>query len=57
MGSSDAEFEGGPLWPAVPPPVRYLIHYVFERKYRSVWRFSPSDTWGKRQVVAFGPKD
>jgi hypothetical protein len=56
MGSSDASYEGEPLWPEVPGPVRYLIHYYFERKYRSVWRFCPSDTWGVRREFAFSPE-
>lgn len=50
MGSGDNSLI---TWPVVPPPVLYLIHYVFEWKHSGAWRFNPSTTWGDKRPLAF----
>mgnify|MGYP003636511221 CR=1 FL=1 len=44
LGTCDAGYEGGCVWPGLPGPVMSLVHYWFERKYKGVWRFSPCST-------------
>ena len=53
MGTADHQY-GGESWPAVPFFVRYLVRYWYERRWRGVWRFNPSDTWGVPRGLAFG---
>jgi len=53
FGTADRTFENED-WPEVPMPVRYLVHYWFERKHRGVWRFSPSTTFGEPRPLTFG---
>ena len=57
MGGTDASYEGGAKWPPVPFFLNYAVHYVLARKYQSVWRFNPSDAWGKRKPLAFMPEE
>jgi hypothetical protein len=57
FGSSDASYEEGFTWPEAPAPIRYVVHYFFERKYQGAWRFSPSTTWGERRPLLFTGKE
>ena len=54
MGSGDNSII---TWPLVPPPVRYLVHYIFEWKYAGAWRFNPSTSWGDKRPLAFTGKN
>ncbi|KAG4424775.1 hypothetical protein IFR04_002123 [Cadophora malorum] len=56
LGTCDAGYEGGCVWPGLPGPVMSLVHYWFERKYKGVWRFSPCSTWGEKRPLAFTEK-
>ncbi|PMD19715.1 hypothetical protein NA56DRAFT_197819 [Hyaloscypha hepaticicola] len=56
LGSSDVNYEGGLDWPEVPGPIKALVYYWFERKYKGAWRFCPSTTWGERRQLLFTGK-
>jgi hypothetical protein len=54
FGTADRSFEGGMHdFPSVPFIVPYVIHYLFGRRYRGVWRFNPSTAWRDPQEMAF----
>lgn len=52
FGSSNTG-EEGLLWPFAPWFMRCLVHWWYERRYRDVWVFDPSDTWWRAPRLAF----
>ncbi|KAK2782264.1 hypothetical protein FQN52_000997 [Onygenales sp. PD_12] len=57
FGCVDVSFEDGVNadWPPVPFFIPYAVSFVFYRKLQGVWRFLPSDFYGRRRDLAFGP--
>jgi len=54
LGSIDRTFEGGKHnFPPFPFFVPYLVQYVFARKHRGSWRFSPCTMFGQPKELPF----
>lgn len=54
LGAIDRTFEGGKHnFPPFPFFVPYLVNYVFARRYRGSWRFSPCTMFGQPRELAF----
>jgi hypothetical protein len=54
FGTADRTYEGGMHdFPSVPFFVPYVIHHIFGRKYRGVWRYNPSTAWRDPKPLAF----
>ncbi|KAH8807607.1 hypothetical protein F5884DRAFT_731479 [Xylogone sp. PMI_703] len=53
FGTHDNSIPGAGDWPEVPGFIRGVVHYWFERKHQSVWRFNPSTTWGVKRSLYF----
>lgn len=52
---NDVTFEGGKHhFPPVPWIVNFVVKWVFARKHRGIWRFSPSDMYGRPKPLEFG---
>jgi len=54
LGAIDKSFEGGKHnFPPFPFFVPYLVNYVFARKYKGSWRFSPCTMFGEKRELPF----
>lgn len=53
LGCADKTAVGSEGFPPVPFFLPYLSAYVFSRKHKGAWRFSPCDSWGRPRPLLF----
>ncbi|KAH7130280.1 hypothetical protein B0J11DRAFT_248338 [Dendryphion nanum] len=53
LGCADRTAVGSEGFPPIPFFLPFLCAYVFSRKHKGAWRFSPCDAWGKPQPLQF----